>query len=143
MTSTIDLVNKELFNGQVFKTLVKSSSKCDIGRYPFGLMLNFNWAFTLEFVLVFFVLSIAINASTFMYLLKKASWKYYFGNIGTFILLILVYLVFKITIGNPDSQGDQGNDAVGLLLIILFFISLFSIIVGNLIGFFLKKYFDK
>lgn len=107
------------------------------------LMLNFNWSFTLEFVLVIFVLSIAINASTFMYLLKKASWKYYFGNIGTFILLILVYLVFKITIGNPDSQGDQGNDAVGLLLIILFFISLFSIIVGNLIGFFLKKYFDK
>ncbi|GGG17385.1 hypothetical protein [Paenibacillus abyssi] len=104
-------------------------------------ILNFDWAFTIEFVIVFFGLSAVINAGTFVFLYEKATWKYYFSSVGLFVSLPLLYLAFMITIGEPSSQGDEGNIAEGLVLVMVLFISIIAIVVGNLIGLILKKCF--
>lgn len=108
-----------------------------------ALLLNIDWAFTLGFIIPFFSVSVIVNAVTFMFSYEKAAFKYYFSSIGLFLVLVLLYLAFKLTIGNPDSQGDQGNIAEGLVLIVVFFISLLSIVFGNVIGFFVKKYLKR
>ncbi|WP_128657375.1 hypothetical protein [Paenibacillus sp. 598K] len=102
-------------------------------------VLNFNWAFTLEFIVAFSVIVVTVNALTFLFLYKREFWKYFFSNIGIFLSFLLLYLVYKITMGTGGSQGDQGNIAVGLVLLVTFSITLLSSIVGGLIGLVLNR----
>ncbi len=57
----------------------------------FLLILNFDWAFTLAFIIVFVGFTIVINATTFKILYKKTAWKFYFSSIGLFLCLLLVF----------------------------------------------------
>lgn len=107
------------------------------------LVLNFDWAFTLEFIVGFSILAMIINVLTFLFLYKKSSWKYFLSSIGLFLSIVLLYLVFKITMGVGGSQGDQGNIAEGLVLIVMFLIALIWLALGGFIGSILNKYFRK
>ncbi|UHA74522.1 hypothetical protein [Paenibacillus sp. 481] len=103
------------------------------------LIFNFEWLMTEWVLVVFFSISVMVNVVTFGYTTKKDKWRYFFLSIAIFIFMVVFCAILRNMIGNQDTEVE-GNIADGLILLVILFLSLLSIIIGNLIGVILVKY---
>ncbi|TVX92194.1 hypothetical protein [Paenibacillus agilis] len=102
-------------------------------------LINFDWFFSIGFIIISSCLMIGINAVSYIYSFKSGSWREYFLSLVIFVALVVFLVAIKIAIGDPSKEIDDENGE-GLILFIVLILSIPTIVIGNLIGLFLKKY---
>lgn len=105
--------------------------------------LLFEWAFRMDFLIVSSILVIVANGLMLHFWHRDMNWKHAFIHCVLFLVIVVFWGAFRIATGDSRSGSNDSNQAIGLLLIVLFLVYFISMVLGNLLGMVLRICYKK
>jgi len=103
--------------------------------------IDINWAFSVQFAIGYSVFCILINSLTFFCVLRKTnkSWESLLASFFLYIVLTLLVIFIMMIFGSGDNGGEIENNAEGIVLIIIYFLSIPNLLIGNILAMILYR----
>lgn len=108
----------------------------------FQVVVNIDWAFSYQFVIIYSIFCIIINLLTFLVALRKLnnSWKSYLISFILYILFTILIILIRLIFGNGGIAKQDENNAEGMVLIVIYLLSIPNLLIGNILALVFNKY---
>lgn len=108
----------------------------------FQVVVNIDWAFSYQFVITYSIFCILINLLTFLVALRKFnnSWKSYLISFILYIVFTILIILIRLIFGNGGIAKQDENNAEGMVLIVIYLLSIPNLLIGNILALVFNKY---